>query len=247
MPNGGSLHIGLGKLNLKRGQLSPKPEMEPGPWIRLTVSDTGNGISPNVLPHIFKPFYTTKDPGEGTGLGLAQVHGIVNQHGGAIDVETKTGEGTTFTIYLPAIKTKLPAPSQPESQSIPKGHGEVILVVEDEAMVRAALVESLIAWDYKTLQAANGQEALACIDAHRDDIDIVLSDVVMPTMGGIPLFHTLKEREPNLPVIMLSGHPMESELKDLEEEGLAGWMLKPPKMAALARLLDQALRESDHS
>ena len=243
MPDGGNLRIGLGKLTLKPGQTPPIQEMDAGPWIRMTVSDTGTGISPRVLPHMFEPFYTTKAPGEGTGLGMAQVHGIVSQHDGAIDVETEIDEGTTFIIYLPVLETAPPAVSPQKAPALPQGHGEVVLVVEDEATVRAALVESLAAWNYETLEAANGEEALAAIAAHRDRIDVVLSDVVMPVMGGIPLFHTLQEREPNLPMVMLSGHPMENELKDLQAEGLAGWMLKPPGMADLVRLLDRALHD----
>jgi PAS domain S-box-containing protein len=242
MPNGGELRIELAKITVEPGHPPPVPEMKPGPWVKLTVSDTGVGMSEEVLLHLYEPFYTTKGPSEGTGLGLAQVHGIVNQHGGAIDVETEVGAGTTFTIYLPALETEAAEPAPQIAAPVSQGHGQRVLVVEDEPTVRAALVESLEAWHYQTMEAANGEEALAVLDAHANRVDVILSDVVMPAMGGIALFHAMRERGLSIPVVMLSGHPMESELKDLQAQGLAGWMLKPPDMKRLSRLLIQALQ-----
>lgn len=242
MPNGGELRIELVKITVEPGHPPPVPEMKPGPWVKLTVSDTGVGMSEEVMLHLYEPFYTTKGPSEGTGLGLAQVHGIVNQHGGAIDVETEVGAGTTFTIYLPALETEAAEPAPQIAAPVSQGHGQRVLVVEDEPTVRAALVESLEAWHYQTMEAANGEEALAALDAHANRIDVILSDVVMPVMGGIALFHAMRERGLSIPVVMLSGHPMESELKDLQAQGLAGWMLKPPDMKRLSQLLTQALQ-----
>jgi PAS domain S-box-containing protein len=247
MPDGGDLQIELDRLDLEPGQTPPMPEMKAGPWVRLTVSDTGAGISQKVLPHIFKPFYTTKEPGQGTGLGLAQVHGIVGQHGGAIDVDTEVGSGTAFIVYLPASEGRPPEPHLPDDALPARGEGHTVLVVEDEAMVRSALVESLQAWDYQTVEAVNGKEALALMEAHGDRIDLILSDVVMPEMGGFALFHALQDRGLTLPVVMLSGHPMRNELRDLEAQGLAGWMLKPPEMTALSQLLIRALRGENNT
>ncbi|MBK8129219.1 MAG: response regulator [bacterium] len=184
MPDGGSLHIGLKRITYAQGA-TPLPLMEAGEWVQVTVADTGMGISPLVLPHIFDPFYTTKAPGEGTGLGLAQVHGIVSQHKGHIDVQSEVGVGTTFTIYLPRLAMQTLAHSTQKSMK-PQGNGEMLLVVEDNPVLRSALVETLDSLNYHMLEAANGLEALALLTTHGNEIAMVLSDVVMPKMGESP-------------------------------------------------------------
>ncbi len=213
-----------------------------GEWIRLTVSDTGAGIPADALPHIFEPFFTTKGPGEGSGLGLAQVHGIVGQHGGRIDVDSRLGEGTTFTIHLPALDVRPAAPSPPDVSAVTQGHGEVVLVVEDGDAVRAALVASLGQLNYQTLEAVNGEAALAVFEEEGERIALVVSDVVMPVMGGIALFHTLRQKGWQMPVILLTGHPMGKELDELRAQGLAAWLTKPPSIERLARAVADALR-----
>ncbi len=231
MPGGGTLHVGLERVIVEAGE-----------WIRLTVSDTGTGITPEVLPHIFEPFFTTKEPGQGSGLGLAQIHGIVGQHGGRIDVTTEVGKGTTFTIYLPALAVRPAEPSPPGVSTIPQGRGEIVLVVEDGKSIRAALVESLEGLHYQALEAANGQEALALMGERGEHVVLVLSDVVMPGMGGIALFRALREKGWQMPVILLTGHPMGKELDELQAEGLSAWLTKPPSLERLAQVIDEALR-----
>jgi CheY-like chemotaxis protein len=245
MPGGGILRIGLEQIEIEPGESPLLPEIAPGEWVRMTVSDTGTGIPPDALPHIFEPFFTTKAPGEGTGLGLAQVHGIVGQHGGRIDVESQAGKGTTFTIYLPALSTH---PSKPPSVSelggpltLPTGKGESILVVEDNAVVREALVESLELLNYRTREATNGQEALVMLEQHGDDIDLLLSDVVMPGMGGVALLHALKERGLTVKVVMITGHLLEKELDELRAQGMADWLHKPPELGKLAEVVARVL------
>jgi PAS domain S-box-containing protein len=226
-------------------------------WIRLMVSDTGTGIEPDVLPHIFEPFFTTKGPGEGSGLGLAQVYGIVRHHEGYIDVTTKVGEGTMFTIYLPALETHQPEVQIMKDQAFVQGAGETILVVEDETTLRQALVENLELLNYNVLEAADGHEALDVLTHSQGrglgaieercasrDIALVLSDLVMPEMGGQALFQAMQQRGLNVPMVILSGHPMESELGSLEGRGLAGWMLKPPDMEQLSQLLARVLKQT---
>jgi two-component system cell cycle sensor histidine kinase/response regulator CckA len=245
MSGGGALHIGLERIQVRPGESPLVPEMDPGEWIQVMVSDTGTGIPPNVLPHIFNPFFTTKAPGEGSGLGLAQVHGIVGQHGGRIDVESHVGKGTTFTIYLPALATHPSKPSSvselEESLTLPTGKGESILVVEDNATVRRALVESLELLNYRTQEATNGQEALAMLEQHSDDIDLLLSDVVMPGMGGVALLHALKERGLAVKVVMITGHLLEKELDELRAQGMADWLHKPPELEKLAEVVARVL------
>jgi signal transduction histidine kinase len=239
MPLGGALRIGLEAIEVRPGESPLLPEMEAGNWIRLTVSDTGTGIPPDVLPHIFEPFFTTKEPSIGTGLGLAQVHGIVGQHEGRIEVETQVGEGTTFTIYLPALPGAPIVSPVPELSALPQGRGETVLVVEDETSVRRALVESLEQLNYRVLEAENGQDALEILEQH--EVALVVSDVVMPKMGGVALFHAMKQRGSTVPMVLLTGHPMEEELEDLKAEGLDAWLLKPPDLEQLAEVVARAL------
>jgi len=220
--------------------------MEPGDWLRLTITDTGTGIPPETLPRIFEPFFTTKESGEGTGLGLSQVYGIVGAHGGAISVESTVGKGTTFTIYLPALAIRQPEVIDVNRKSLPQASGETILLVEDDDAVRAALVDWLESLNYRVIQATNGQEALSAL-AHNSmsegnlRIRLVISDVVMPKMGGIDLFRAISHTYPDTGVILLTGHAVEKELEPLRELGLRGWLSKPPNISQLARLVAQSL------
>ncbi len=239
---GGELSIDLSRVAGRDGmQCGLCGEFMEGEWVRLTVTDTGSGIAPEVLPHIFEPFFTTKEVGQGTGLGLAQVYGIVKQHEGHLEVVTHLGAGSSFVIYLPLLALHAPRAPRVQSQPSFQGQGETVLVVEDHATLRAALVDILQAMNYRSLQAANGREALTLLEERADEIALVLSDLVMPEMGGQALFHALEERGLPLPMVILSGHPMKHELKELQAQGLAGWLLKPPDVEQLGRLLAQAL------
>jgi CheY-like chemotaxis protein len=240
MPQGGLLCIELERIKIERGKLPFLSEIETGEWIRLTVSDTGVGIEPNVLPHIFEPFFTTKGPGVGTGLGLAQVHGIVGQHDGYIDVKSWEDEGTTFTIYLPALSVRPVQLPASDVAAISLGDGQKVLVVEDEDPLREALVATLEQLGYRVLAAANGREALEVLKQH--EVALVLSDVVMPEMGGIALFYAIKRLGLTMPMILLTGHPLQKELEDLQADGLNACLLKPPSLEQLARVVAQALK-----
>jgi CheY-like chemotaxis protein len=215
--------------------------MESGKWVRLTITDTGHGIPPDVLPHVFDPFFTTKRPGEGTGLGLSQVYGIVVQHDGHVDATSTQGEGSTFTLYLPALTVEpRETPGGPLAHMI-SGTGQVILVVEDAATTRGALRDSLELLDYRVLEAANGEEALTIFEQRADEIALVLSDMVMPRMGGRDLFHSLKALDPAIKVVMLTGHPMQNEMEDLRAQGMVDWLPKPPSLEQLAEVVARAL------
>jgi PAS domain S-box-containing protein len=214
-----------------------------GKWVHITITDSGNGIPLDTLPRIFEPFFTTKEVGKGTGLGLAQVYGIVKQHEGHINVATRVGQGTTFNIYLPALQVQVPAGSIIESQSPVPGRAETVLLVEDNALLREALADMLGMLNYQTLQAASGIEALAVLAQSRDKIDLVLSDLIMPEMGGQALLHAMRAQGLTLPVVILSGHPMDSELDALQAKGLAGWLTKPVNESQLAQMLAQVLQK----
>ncbi len=251
MPEGGEFHIGLERIEIKSRRRAPLPEMQAGEWVQMTVSDTGTGIPPDALPHIFDPFFTTKAPGKGSGLGLAQVHGIVGQHEGHITVDThlgkgpnRSGSGTTFTIYLPTLPAHPLEPSALEVESLVQGQGETILLIEDNVTAREAMVESLTLLNYRVVEATNGHRALEILEKHGDEIALVISDVVMPQMGGIALFHALRERGLQIPMLMLTGHPMERELENLRKRGLSGWLLKPPNLEELASAVSQALKKT---
>lgn len=246
MPQGGKLTFHLTRIHVNRKQDQPLPGMEPGEWIRLVVADTGAGIPADIVDHVFEPFFTTKEPGKGTGLGLAQVHGIIAQHGGQITVDSRAGEGAAFTIYLPALA--IPKPLSPVDTPVatpPQGQGEWVLVVEDSEALRASLVDYLAMWNYRTLEAANGEEALACIHEQKRAVSLVLSDVVMPRMGGVALFHALRTQGYSIPIILMTGHPLDDEdLTALYTEGLIDQIAKPPDLTRLAQSIADALKQA---
>ncbi len=237
MPTGGAL-----RLTLTRQATTPRPGLLAGPWVRLEVTDSGTGIAAEAQAHLFEPFFTTKPHGQGTGLGLAQVHGIVKQHEGEIAVHSAVGQGATFTIYLPAVAEAASAPAVAVAAAATQaGGGETILLVEDNAVLLDAMSDIVGMLGYEVVGAGNGEEALAVLEAQGDAIALVLSDLVMPVMGGEALFQAMRARGFTTPVVMQSGHPLEGELAGLKAQGLAGWLLKPPEVEQLAQLLAQVL------
>ncbi|MBI2952250.1 response regulator, partial [bacterium] len=241
MPEGGGLRVRLSHLRLGPGQQPLLPEMEAGDWVVWAVSDTGAGMPPEVIKHIYEPFFTTKPPGQGTGLGLAQVYGIVKQHGGHIDVKSRVGEGTAFTIYLPRI-VEAEAPVRQLDVDIPKGQGETILVVEDQAEVLRLVGAILERLNYRALTASNGQEALAVYDAHGDEIALVLTDMIMPKMSGIELVRALKRKSPAVPVIIMTGYRIGQEGESLLAPEVTGWLEKPLSLDRVAQVVSEALK-----
>jgi len=243
MPEGGRLQIGLERVRIGPGEIPPGSDMAPGEWVRIRVADTGIGIPPDVMPHIFEPFFTTKPPGEGTGLGLAQVYGIIRQHEGHIDVESRVGQGTTFTLYLPALL--LPELEEPsgEAPALVRGGGETLLVVEDDQVTRQALRELLESLNYRVLEASNGREALMLFEQYGDEVALVLSDLVMPEMGGEALCQALQRRRPDVKIIVLTGYPLGEAAAELRAHGVVGWLQKPPSVERLTEVIAQALEE----
>jgi CheY-like chemotaxis protein len=227
MPEGGLLHFELNRFLLKHGQHPPIADMEPGEWIRIIVKDNGTGIRTDQLPHIFEPFYSTKPAGQGTGLGLAQVYGIIKQHGGFIDVKSQFGHGTTFTIYLPALTEQKPAASASETPVHIDGVGVTVLVAEDDYATREALQALLEAHRYTVMTAQNGLEALELLEAGQKKIDLIISDVVMPQMGGVALYKAIQERWPEKKILLVTGHPLDSQNQGMLEKGKIAWLQKP--------------------
>ncbi len=181
------------------------PEARPGAYVRLEVSDTGVGIAPEHIERIFDPFYTTKAPGKGTGLGLFTVSAIVRSHGGFLVTRTALGAGTTFLVFLPSASEDEVRSSVPATTVDLAGSGELELVVDDEADVRAALRSTLERHGYRVVSARDGVEALALHNHHGAAVRAVVTDVMMPTMDGTALVAALRRRSPSLPIAVSSG------------------------------------------
>jgi nitrogen-specific signal transduction histidine kinase/CheY-like chemotaxis protein len=206
MPTGGLLTIETGNLIIDEQITSVHLDIPPGPCVMLAVNDTGHGMDKATQNQIFEPFFTTKEVGKGTGLGLATVHGIVKQSGGAIYFYSEPGQGATFKIYLPASESETARLVGVEpTRLVQRGH-ETILLVEDEAALRELVRETLQEMGYTVLEAGNGREALDLADQHPASIDLLLADVVMPQMGGGELFQALIARRPNVKVLFMSGY-----------------------------------------
>ena len=205
----------------------------PGDYALLTVTDSGGGMSRDVLAHLFEPFFTTKGVGEGTGLGLASVYGAVRQNGGFVEVTSIPGEGTTFDIYLPRSAEEIAVPSAPGQASPVLGGHETILVVEDEPAVRLMTTRALEGQGYTVLVADGPREAIRMAQEHEGGIALLLTDVMMPEMSGYALAATLGTTHPRLKPLYMSGHPMPALEGDGQPEDVARFIAKPFALTAL--------------
>jgi PAS domain S-box-containing protein len=243
MPNGGNLRIELSRVTVDSTEASlpgiPDLELAAGDWVCLSVQDTGTGMDEHVRAHLFEPFFTTKGP-KGNGLGLAQVYGIVKQHGGEIGVETKVDQGTKFQIYLPAYRSNdVEGIASEEAATVPEGRGETILFVEDEDRVRDVGQRVLQSLGYRVLTASNGKEALEVFQ--NKDVDLVLTDMVMPEMGGRELIQELKRIAPAVKALVVTGYTMQEEVRALKDSGFADIVYKPLNADVLGRTVRRIL------
>jgi PAS domain S-box-containing protein len=212
MPDGGRLVIETREVELDRDFLQEHPDASPGRYVRLSVQDSGTGMEPEVAARVFEPFFSTKRKGEGTGLGLATVYGIVTAAGGLITVYSEPGEGTVFRVHLPAVDSAAtPAPGERAVETT--GRGESILLVEDEDSVRALAKRILTEGGYQVSALSQGGDAVPLLEDHTREFDLLISDVVMPGMRGVELVRKALELRPELPVLMMSGYttPLEDE------------------------------------
>ncbi|MGD2147550.1 MAG: ATP-binding protein [Anaerolineae bacterium] len=248
MPEGGDLQVGLSRVRITEYQRPPVADMTPGEWVCLAVRDTGIGMSKDVQAHLFEPFFTTKDVHEGTGLGLAQVYGIVRQHQGHIGVESEPGQGTTFRIYLAANGGTWEEQAGDGAADSPQGRGETVLLVEDQPRFReagGALLESL---GYRVVTAATGREALVrceelrALEGRAQPVDLVVTDLVMPDLGGEDLLRELHRTMPGVKVLAMTGYSMRGDDQQaLRNAGFLDVILKPVDVDGLAQAVRQAL------
>ncbi len=241
MPRGGTLTIESADAVLDEDYAKKHEEVQPGRYVMFAVSDTGTGMDSETVSQVFEPFFTTKDKGVGTGLGLSTVYGIVKQHRGHISAYSESGRGTTFRVYLPAADAA-PVSEEPVQSVAKHAQGkEVILIVEDEDVVRDLAAEVLEILGYTVLQASNPDEALGVTQERAEEIDLVLMDVVLPQMDGKRLFSRLAQTAPNLKVLYMSGYTNDAIVDhDVLEKGTR-LLQKPFTLDALSTKVREAL------
>ena len=211
------------------------PEARPGPHVCLAVVDTGTGIPASVLSKIFDPFFTTKEVSHGTGLGLSTVAGIVKGHGGFVTVYSEPGAGTSFNVYLPAVVDAAIAPPREDHAAAPAGRQELILVVDDEFAISASLRQLLLKRNYRVLMAKNGREGLATFKQHPAEVALVITDTMMPVMGGLQMVRELRALSPSLPIIASTGLEQEEKRREYHSLGVPDVLLKPCDAEELLR------------
>jgi len=247
MPKGGTLTIETAQVELTLSPVYHLTPLPPGPYVRLAVSDTGCGMDRKTQSHIFEPFFTTKGEGKGTGLGLSTVFGIVTQCGGAIDVTSRVGHGTRFDLYFPSVESDIltTAPTQPLGQ-LQRGT-ETILLVEDEPSVRTLVRDELRKLGYRVVEAKNGVEACLLATQQAGSLQLLLTDVVMPGMGGRELAQHLSVIKPDLRTLFISGYTDDVGIMAGQEEGTSSFLQKPFTPEVLARAVRNLLDASTPS
>jgi two-component system, cell cycle sensor histidine kinase and response regulator CckA len=242
MPAGGTLEITADNVTLDTHFAQMHPEAHPGRYVSISVTDTGSGIAPEHIDRIFDPFFTTKPQGQGTGLGLSTTLGIVRAHEGFINVYSEPGRGSRFTVYLPAVLRETAEPAPVEQEPLPVGHGELILVVDDEAPIRSMTSRTLAAFGYRVLTAEDGTDAVTQFAQHQGEIAAVLLDMMMPFMNGVVTARALRRMDQNVRILGSSGLAEQRKLADVEEAGLNGFLPKPYTADQLLRALADALK-----
>jgi CheY-like chemotaxis protein len=239
MPERGKLAIETSNVVLDEEYARTHLGVKPGAYVLLSLSDTGHGMDKETLSHIFEPFYTTKEAGKGTGLGLAMVYGIVKQHGGYITCYSEPGQGTTFKIYLPVLAGTGDQLETAAREATPRGGTETVLLVDDEEFVRDLGKQILERSGYAVLTADNGKEALSIYSKERDKISLVILDLIMPEMGGKQCLEELLKIDPQIRVLIASGFAENGRTKEAIETGARGFVGKPYNMKGML----QAVRE----
>jgi CheY-like chemotaxis protein len=244
MTRGGKLWVRTRNTSIEPGDAAAS-EVKPGRYLQLELQDSGHGMDENTLQHIFDPFFSTKGPGKGTGLGLSVVYGIIHQHEGWIDVQSKPGQGATFRIFLPAVmecdNTSRIATSPAESL---RGKDNRILVVEDEESVRELVYQALTKNGYQVYTASNAEEAVSIFHAQNHSFDLLFSDVVLPGRSGIELVEELLSIKPDLKIVLSSGYPdQKSQWKTIQGKGYF-FLQKAFTLPGLLKTVKMALEDN---
>jgi PAS domain S-box-containing protein len=236
---GGLLDVRLEAVTLGPNAAALHPDLHPGRYVRLAVHDSGHGITAEVQERIFEPFFTTKGVGEGTGMGLAVAHGIVANHGGVITVDSSSGHGTTFTVYLPHTTATAPAAQPP---AVPL-HGQgCILLIDDEPPLARIGHDMLVSLGYDVVACTSAQEALAVFRADADRFTLVVTDQTMPVMTGVTLTHELRHTRPDIPIILCTGYSHVVNAETAAAQGIDAFLLKPIALYDLAQTVHQVLQ-----
>jgi CheY-like chemotaxis protein len=243
MPAGGTLKISTSMEDLPEPDAEVRPGLKPGSYVVLSVADDGEGMSNDTLSHIFEPFFTTKSPGQGTGLGLAQVWGIVKQSDGYIYVDSEVGVGTAFRIYLPMVEEEVGSLVAPAPKPASVGGRETILVVEDDNDVREAIREGLIGFGYRVLDARDGNEAIDVARGFSSRIHALVTDMVMPGIAVEDLVEHLTDHEPTLRVIYITGYSVAAQGVGEPPAPTSALLQKPFSLHDLATTLRRVLDE----
>ncbi len=244
MPGGGQLTLSAANTEISAEAALPHPEAIPGRHLVLTVADTGSGIPPELCTRIFEPFFTTKSPDKGTGLGLSTVAQIVKRHKGFVQVQSDLGQGTQFKIFLPAAEFAEPAESPATEPILPTGQGELILVVDDEQVVLELAKTTLENYGYRVLTVPNGLEAITCFEAHKKDIELVITDTDMPFLNGRNAIKAIQKINPNVPIIMASGTKNDTEVFNRMDSTQIMALPKPYGVDQLIKCVAKALKHS---
>ncbi len=239
MPNGGTLSISANNLLIDENYARMNIEAKVGSYVRITVTDTGTGIPPKIIERIFDPFFTTKEVGKGTGLGLSTVIGIIRSHDGFVEVYSEVGKGSQFKVYLPASEETASQPA--DNMELLTGHDELILVVDDEAAICEITKTTLESHNYKVLTASNGIEALALYAQHKNEISVVLLDMMMPEMDGMTTIRTLRRMNPQVRLVALSGLTSAEAITQSTGTNVQGFLSKPFATNELLKTLADVL------
>ena len=242
MPSGGELEITAHNCTLNSATAATLPGGRPGNFLAVEIRDTGTGIPPGVLPHIWEPFFTTKGDGKGTGLGLSTVSGILQQHEGFAKIATREAVGTTFTVYLPSAETAVYRESRIPQEAPGRGQGDLILIVDDDESSRSLAVKTLEGHGYQTIAAGDGASATSLFANRVDEVRLVLTELQLPIIKGADLAADLHRLQPNLPVIGMSA--VEPDLGEQSREFAAPYLVKPLHVATLLAVVRHTLDAS---
>jgi PAS domain S-box-containing protein len=243
MPQGGKLRLEAENVEIDEHYARMSVEAKLGKYVSVTVLDTGIGIPEENLPRIFDPFFTTKEHGRGTGLGLSTVAGIVRSHGGFVNVYSEIGRGAQFKVYLPAIESTQAAPPKPARDDLPAGNGELVLVIDDENAIREVARETLNAFGYRAMVANDGAEAIAIFAAHREEVRVVITDMMMPYMDGPATIRALRRLDPKVRIIATSGLKADDKTAEAAQLGVAAFLQKPYTAEALLKTVATELKK----